>query len=86
MSRVSRRNIYVIDLHRHETAYRLYKIFCAVFRISQLVREDGSLSILRSFVPQELEKLAREANLREAAVTEHFPSRLVLQGDTSQKI
>ncbi len=79
MSRVSRRKIYVIDLHRHETAYRFYKIFCTVFRISPLVREDGSLSILRSFVSQELEKLGREANLKEISVTEHFPSRLVLQ-------
>ncbi len=86
MARVSRRKIFVIDLHRHETAYRLYKIFCTAFRISPLVREDGSLSILRSFVPQELEKLAEEADLTEISVTEHFPSRLVLQGNASQKI
>lgn len=86
MSRVSRRKIYVIDLHRNETAYRFYKIFCTLFRISPLVREDGSLSILRSFVPKELEKLAREANLKGISVAGHFPSRLVLQSDTSQKI
>ena len=86
MSRVSRRKIYVIDLHRNETAYRYYKIFCTVFRISPLVREDGSLSILRSFVPQELEKLGRKANLTEISVTEHFPSRLVLRAGTSQKM
>ena len=86
MSRVSRRRIYIIDLHRNETAYRFYKIFCRVFRISPLVREDGSLSILRSFVPQELEKLAAKANLTEISVTKHFPSRLVLQSDTSRKI
>jgi ubiquinone/menaquinone biosynthesis C-methylase UbiE len=85
MSRVSRRKIYVIDLHRHKTAYRFYKIFCTIFRISPLVREDGSLSILRSFVPSELEKLAAQANLREISVTEHFPSRLVLQSDTSER-
>ncbi len=83
MARVSRRKIFVIDLHRHETAYRLYKIFCTAFRISPLVREDGALSILRSFVPRELEKLAEEANLTEIFVAEHFPSRLVLQANTS---
>lgn len=86
MARVSRLKIYVIDLHRNETAYRLYKIFCAVFRISPLVREDGSLSILRSFVPQELEKLAAEANLTAISVTEHFPSRLVLEANVSENI
>jgi ubiquinone/menaquinone biosynthesis C-methylase UbiE len=86
MSRVSRRKIYVIDLHRSETAYRLYKIFCAVFRISRLVREDGSLSILRSFVPSELGKLAVKANLTEISVTEHFPSRLVLEANVSENL
>lgn len=86
MARVSRRKIYVIDLHRNETAYRLYKIFCAVFRISPLVREDGSLSILRSFVPTELEKLAAEADLADISVTEHFPSRLVLEANVSENL
>lgn len=86
MSRVSRRKIYVIDLHRSETAYRFYKIFCAAFRISPLVREDGSLSILRSFVPPELEKLARKANLVGISVTGHFPARLVLQANVSENL
>lgn len=85
IARVARRKIYVIDLHRTKTAYRLYKIFCALFRISPLVREDGALSILRSFVPQELEKLAAKANLREISVTGHFPSRLVLEANVSEK-
>lgn len=86
MSRVARRKIYVIDLHRNETAYRFYKIFCLVFRISPLVREDGLLSIQRSFVPPELEKLARSANLAEISVTGHFPARLVLQANVSENL
>jgi len=86
MARVSRRKIFVIDLHRHKTAYRLYKIFCRLARISPLVREDGSLSILRSFVPQELEEFGRKANLTEISVTEHFPSRLVLEANVSQNL
>lgn len=86
MARVSRRKICVIDLRRSETAYRLYKIFCAVFRISALVREDGALSIRRSFTPPELEKLGRAANLAEISVAEYFPSRLVLQGNVSSNL
>jgi SAM-dependent methyltransferase len=86
MQRVSSRKIYVIDLHRNENAYRAYKIFCTVFRISPLVREDGLLSILRSFVPHELEKLANDANLSEISVTKHFPSRLVLEAATVEKM
>ncbi len=80
MSRVSRRKIFVIDLHRHKMAYLFYRIFCAAFRISPLVVEDGSLSILRSFHPDELESLAEKANLQNLAVERHFPFRVVLSG------
>ena len=78
MNRVSRRKIFVIDLHRHAAAYFLYKIFCFAFRISPLVRDDGSLSILRSFKPLELEVLAQKAGLKNAEIQRHFPFRLVL--------
>jgi SAM-dependent methyltransferase len=80
MKRVSRRGIVVIDLHRHRAAYALYKIFCVVFRISPLVRQDGSLSVLRSFKPDELKKLGAEAGLKNISVERHFPFRLVLRG------
>lgn len=78
MKRVSIRGIFVIDLHRHPIAYGLYKAFCVAFRISNLVREDGSLSVLRGFKPNELMALAEKANLENASVTKHFPFRLVL--------
>ena len=81
MSRVARRKIYVIDLHRHAAAYIFYKIFCAAFRISPLVRQDGSLSILRSFKPEELEKLGCQAELKNVSVKRCFPFRLVLEGN-----
>ena len=79
MSRVARRRIFVIDLHRYHAAYFFYRIFCAAFSISPLVREDGSLSILRSFHPVELERLGRAANLENFSVEKCFPSRLILQ-------
>lgn len=77
-SRVASRKVFVIDLHRHRAAYVSYKIFCAAFGISRLVREDGSLSILRSFKPSELENLAQKAGFKDALVERHFPFRLVL--------
>lgn len=80
MSRVSKRKIFVIDLHRHVVAYALYKLFCVGFRISQLVREDGSLSILRGFKAKELNNLAKRAKLTGVSVKRHFPYRLVLGG------
>ncbi|HXG86288.1 MAG TPA: methyltransferase domain-containing protein [Pyrinomonadaceae bacterium] len=84
MARVSKRKIFVVDLHRHKTAYSLYKIFCAAFGISDFVRGDGSLSILRAFKSDELEKLAAEANLPEIKVERHFPFRLVLQANANR--
>jgi ubiquinone/menaquinone biosynthesis C-methylase UbiE len=81
MSRVARRKIFVIDLYRNQHAYRGYKIFRTVFRLGRLSRNDGLLSILRSFVPEELEDLAKQAGLKSVSVTKHFPARLVLQGN-----
>jgi ubiquinone/menaquinone biosynthesis C-methylase UbiE len=80
MKRVVRSKIFIIDLHRHRTAYFFYKIFCIAFRISPLVRQDGSLSILRSFKPDELAELARKAGLENISVRKIFPFRLVLSG------
>lgn len=78
MNRVASRKIFVIDLHRHPLAYGFYKAFCVAFRISRLVREDGSLSILKSFNPEELKGLAERAEMENISVTRHFPFRLVL--------
>jgi ubiquinone/menaquinone biosynthesis C-methylase UbiE len=79
MSRVARRGVFVVDLHRHPVAYRLYRMFCTVAKISPLVREDGSLSVLRSFVPSELEELGRKAGLKGISVARISPFRLVLR-------
>lgn len=79
MNRVSRRSIIIIDLHRHRAAYLLYEVFCTAFKISPLVREDGLLSILRSFKTEELEKLAQKAQLKNVSVKRSLPFRLVLE-------
>ncbi len=78
MNRVSRRGIFVTDLHRHPLAYVFYTVFCLVFRISPLVREDGLLSILRSFKPEELRELGEQAGIKNASIKRSFPFRLVL--------
>ncbi len=80
MDRVARSGIYVIDLHRHPLAYAAYKVFCVTFRISPLVRHDGSLSILKGFKPGELKELGDKAGMRNLTVEQYLPFRLVLQG------
>jgi SAM-dependent methyltransferase len=78
MSRVARRRVYVIDLHRHPVAYYFYTTIGRLFLHTSLVREDGALSILRGFIPRELRRLAERAGLARARVERHFPYRLVL--------
>ena len=78
MSRVARRRIFVIDLHRHPVAYFLYTTLGKIVLHSRLVRHDGALSILRGFKSEELLELAQRANLRDIRVERHFPYRLVL--------
>jgi ubiquinone/menaquinone biosynthesis C-methylase UbiE len=78
MSRVARRRVYVIDLHRHPVAYYFYTTVARLFLHNRLIREDGALSILRGFVPRELRRLAERAGLKMAKVERRFPYRLVL--------
>jgi len=77
MSRVARRRIILIDLHRHLAAYYLYRAMGSLL-LQRFTVEDGSLSILRSFVPGELQDLAKAAGLVEFEIKRSFPFRLVL--------
>jgi ubiquinone/menaquinone biosynthesis C-methylase UbiE len=78
MARVASRGIFVIDLHRNPVAYFFYTTIGRLFLHNRLIREDGALSILRSFKPDEMRELACNAGLKEVKVEEHFPSRLIL--------
>lgn len=78
MSRAARRGVFVIDLHRHRAAHVLYRLFCLGFRISPLVTQDGSLSILKGFRPGELAEFCNGAGFKSASVRRFSPFRLVL--------
>jgi ubiquinone/menaquinone biosynthesis C-methylase UbiE len=80
LNRVTRRQIFVIDLHRHAVAYYLFSTIGHLFFHNRLIREDGALSILRGFTPVELHKLAERAGLTKISVVRKFPYRLVLSG------
>ena len=78
MDRVAARGIFVIDLQRNPVAYYFYTTIGHLFLHNRLIREDGALSILKSFKPAELEEIGRKAGLETVKVEKHFPSRLVL--------
>lgn len=79
MGRVASRGLCVIDLHRHPLAYFLYTTVGRLVLHSSLLREDGALSIRRSFKPTELLALGQRAGLQYCRVERYFPYRLVLQ-------
>jgi ubiquinone/menaquinone biosynthesis C-methylase UbiE len=78
MSRVARRRIFVIDLHRDPVPYFFYTTLGKLVLKNRLLRHDGALSILRGFKADELEQLGQRAGLRDVLVEHHFPARLVL--------
>jgi ubiquinone/menaquinone biosynthesis C-methylase UbiE len=78
MARVTAQKIFVIDLHRHAIAYHFYTTVAHLFLHNRVIREDGALSILRGFKPNELKRLALAAGLPDAEVIRSFPYRLVL--------
>lgn len=83
MARIAARAVFVIDLHRHPVAYLFYTTIGHLILHNRLLREDGALSILKSFTPRELEDVGRKAGLRNLSVEKHFPSRLVLRARTN---
>jgi ubiquinone/menaquinone biosynthesis C-methylase UbiE len=83
MARIAARGVFVIDLHRNPVAYFFYTTIGHLILHNRLLREDGALSILKSFTPRELEEVGRKAGLRNLSVEKHFPSRLVLRARTN---
>ncbi len=79
MKRVSRKRVIVVDLHRSPVAYYFYRAF-APLMFQRFTCEDGALSILRSFKPRELHKLAEAAGLKDIAIERSAAYRLVLSG------
>ena len=79
MGRVARRRFFVIDLHRHPIPYYFYKMVSPVF-LQRFTQEDGALSILKSFRPEELQSLANSAGIEGVTVRRSAAYRLVLSG------
>lgn len=60
----SRIGIVINDLHRSSIAYRLFQALCFVFRLNDMSREDGLISILRGFKKEELVHFSEKLNLK----------------------
>jgi SAM-dependent methyltransferase len=70
------RGWFVNDLRRHWFAFYGFTALAAVMRWHRFVRDDGPVSIARSFVPDEWERALATAGITGATVTRVFPFRL----------
>lgn len=71
---------HINDLHRHRFAYLGYPLLARLMGWHRIVREDGQLSIARSFRPAEWAPVLAEAGIGHAArVVRRFPFRLCVE-------
>ncbi|KQN35669.1 methyltransferase type 12 [Sphingomonas sp. Leaf407] len=69
----------VNDLHRHRFAHAGYPLLARILRWHPIVRADGTLSIARSYRPEEWPPLLDAAGVRGARVVRRFPFRLCVE-------
>ena len=70
---------FVNDLHRHGFAHWGFPILARIARWHPIVRHDGTLSIARSYRPDEWPPILAEAGITQATVRRIFPFRLCVE-------
>lgn len=73
------RGWFVNDLHRHGFAHRGFPLLARIARWHPIVRHDGTLSIARSYRPDEWPPLLAQAGITDARVFRTFPFRLCVE-------
>jgi SAM-dependent methyltransferase len=78
MESVARFGWFINDLHRQPFPYYAFKLMAAFTDWHPFVKHDGAVSILRSFRPEDWEKLLRTAGIprHETLIEEVPPARL----------
>jgi 2-polyprenyl-3-methyl-5-hydroxy-6-metoxy-1,4-benzoquinol methylase len=76
----SDRGWFVNDLHRHGFAYSGFPLLTTLLGVHRIVRQDGQLSIARSFRPEEWRAILANAGVTEGVkVRRYFPFRLCVE-------
>jgi 2-polyprenyl-3-methyl-5-hydroxy-6-metoxy-1,4-benzoquinol methylase len=81
MEAEARRGWLVNDLHRHGLAHAGFPVLARLLGAHRIVREDGRLSIARSFRPAEWRAILAEAGIPQGAarIVRRFPFRLCVE-------
>lgn len=74
------RGWFVNDLHRHRFAYFGFPLLTTLLGVHRIVRQDGRLSIARSFRPEDWRSILAGAGIVEGVkVRRYFPFRLCVE-------
>ncbi|CAN5417033.1 hypothetical protein BH10PSE12_BH10PSE12_28370 [soil metagenome] len=79
MAAHGRRGWFNHDLHRHAFAYHAFPWLARLLGVHRIVREDGQLSVARSFRPAEWRAMLAEAGIGDAKVRRAFPFKLCVE-------
>jgi SAM-dependent methyltransferase len=79
MERHAQQGWLINDLHRHGFAHAGFPLLARIFGWHPMVRHDGTLSIARSYRPDEWPPILAEAGIDCAEVKRHFPFRLCVE-------
>ncbi len=67
--------IVINDLERSGIAYRLFQALCLVFRLNDMSRKDGLVSILRGFKKPELERYSKKLRFKNYSIERKWAFR-----------
>jgi SAM-dependent methyltransferase len=78
MEQTARRGWFIDDLHRKPVPYHLFRLWARFANWHPFVKNDGPVSIRRSFVVEDWKRLcaAAEVAAETVSITEHRPARL----------
>jgi 2-polyprenyl-3-methyl-5-hydroxy-6-metoxy-1,4-benzoquinol methylase len=74
------------DLHRHPLAYHSIKFITRLFSKSEMVKNDGPISVLRSFTYRDLQFILQEAGWEQHQIKWNWAFRWQVLGFNEQKI
>ena len=81
MEAEAKRGWLICDLHRHRFAHAGFPLLARLLRVHRITREDGRLSIARSFRREEWESALREAGIApdQVRIVRRFAFRLCVE-------
>jgi 2-polyprenyl-3-methyl-5-hydroxy-6-metoxy-1,4-benzoquinol methylase len=80
LHQISRVAFVINDLRRHPIPYVTFMILSHLFTQNRLIRNDGLISILRGFTPEDVRELKWRSGLSNLSAYDHFPYRIVMVG------